>query len=237
MEVVISLERTPQRLRWFRAMNPHIRAEAMPAVDGLTIDRADIIRRRVIAPALPFGDGALGCLMSHLAVWDRVIEAREAATVFEDDAVSNGDFPLLHNQVIADLPADWHIILWGWNFNAPMQFEVLPGVSSGFIGMDQDRARASLDAFRKLAVMPEAYRIKRAFGTFAYSISPGGASALKRLCLPVRPFSLPVPGLATSMHNVGLDVTLSAVYEQINAFVCFPPVVITPNYEVASTVR
>jgi len=61
-------------------------------------------------------------------------------------------------------------------------------------------------------------------------------------CLPLRSQVIPFPeGLRAKPHmpyfrTVGIDVTLNAVYRDLNAFMCFPPLVVTRNDHSQSTI-
>jgi glycosyl transferase, family 25 len=235
---VISLQRTPERLTRFRAVNRHVRADLLQAVDGATVDRVALESSGIIAPNLPYTDGALGNTLSHLAFWDQVIAAQRPMTVFEDDAVVNGQFMETAPTVLAGLPSDWHICLWGFNFDDHLAFGPLPGIATCIASFDQEALRANLDKFRHLKLRPMAYRLLRAFGIVSYALSPAGAKLLRERCLPVPAVAFQLPGLPHATRNTGFDVTLNALgYPHVNAYVCFPPLVVTPNDWSVSTVQ
>jgi hypothetical protein len=74
-----------------------------------------------------------------------------------------------------------------------------------------------------------------------YSVSPNGARKMMAKSLPLRPLVHPFPeALRAKPHmpyfrTVGIDVTLSGIYPELNAFICFPPIVITRNDQSQST--
>lgn len=235
---VISLNRTPDRLRYFVRVNGHLpRLNHLPAVDGALLHRDDAMLRGVIEPDVPYPAGSIGCLLSHRTFWDLVIERDTPMTVCEDDAVFNKRFDRDSTQVISSLPADWHFCLWGYNFDAHLMFDFIPGVSVCLAQFDQATMRASLEQFRSAEINPRAFRLIQASGTMAYSISPSGARILREVCLPVRNTPVYFPGFQNWIPNVGPDVTLSAVYRNIRAFVSFPPLVVTPHDQIASTIK
>src|SRR5262249_5624713 len=116
-------------------------------------------------------------------------------------------------------------------------FEMIPGVSHIVAQFDQNRMRMGTAEFQSALLAPGAFRLLHAFGTCSYSISPLGARALKDFCLPFRNLTVFFPGLNRSIANVGLDVMMNALYPEINAFVSFPPLVITKNGRAISTVQ
>jgi hypothetical protein len=103
--------------------------------------------------------------------------------------------------------------------------------------------RAGIDTFQRQVIAPQAFRLIWAFGTLCYSVSAKGAQTLKNKCLPLRPMIIDIPEVAraypysTKYRTVGLDNSMCSVYRQLNAFVCFPPLVISKNEGAKSTVQ
>jgi glycosyl transferase, family 25 len=60
---------------------------------------------------------------------------------------------------------------------------------------------------------------------------------MKKLCLPLSNREVFIPGLQRAVPNTAIDVALNEVYPRINAFVSFPPLVITRNFHSNSTVQ
>jgi glycosyl transferase, family 25 len=240
MEIqVINLDRSKDRMLAFDAINApaKLAVQRFPAIEGKNADRGAQIERGIITADLGYGDGALGCALSHLALWDRAIEKNETLTICEDDAIFNQEFASAADTVLKTLPPGWHIILWGWNFDSILLFEMLPGVSPCLGAFDQDRMRMGIDAFQSAVVAPQPYRLFRAFGAVGYSITPAGAQALKQHCLPMRKMDVFIPGLGRAVPNSGIDVMLNDVYPRIKAYVSFPPLVITRNLHSISTIQ
>jgi glycosyl transferase family 25 len=162
-------------------------------------------------------------------------ESGEAITVCEDDAIFNAGFERSAAAVIETLPADWDIISWGWNFDLFMSFEMLPGVSSSLSQFEQERMRQGAEAFQAQTLAPKAFRLLWAFGTPCYSVSAKGAVVLRERLLPFRPMVIACPeGVRAppgSMYYrvLSVDGALNSVYRHINAFVSFPPLVVTKN--------
>lgn len=96
--------------------------------------------------------------------------------------------------------------------------------------------RSRRDAFQNMALRPTAYRLLCCFGIPCYSVSPAGAERLTSLALPIRPFTITVPGVG-EIHNSSVDIALIGICKEINAYVSFPPLILTANERSISTVQ
>jgi glycosyl transferase family 25 len=237
---LINLDRSTERLAEFKAANPHLEnVHRFSAVDGYRQDVAALVARGIFEAGVAEGytPGALGAALSHLALWEEAIARGEAFTICEDDAIINRDFARSAARVIEALPPDWDFILWGWNFDSYLLFDLLPGVSPCLCCFDEEQMRAAVAGFQDQTVTPQAFRLTRALGIPCYSVSPKGARALKAACLPLARIKVHFPGLNRHLPNFGIDVMMNNAYPQISAFVSFPPLVITRNEIRKSTVQ
>jgi GR25 family glycosyltransferase involved in LPS biosynthesis len=233
---VISLERTPERWRAFEAANQGGPAYArFDAVDGLKIDRGELMSGGLMSDGLSYTPGAVGCALSHIAFWRACAAAHGPVTVCEDDAILHPDFQT-YAAAAANLQPDFDLILWGWNFNSVLAGELFDGVPFA-MGFDEDRMRQSLGAFRSTSPSPTLLRLNRAFGTLCYTLSPKGAAKLLTLCLPLAPRRVFFPLLNRESENTGIDIPMNAAYPQMAAYAAFPPLALTPNETALSTVE
>jgi hypothetical protein len=65
-----------------------------------------------------------------------------------------------------------------------------------------------------------------AFGTQAYSVSPSGAKKLISGCLPFRKRAIKFVQPGVSFWDEGIDGPMNAVYPEMNAYVCVPPLAV-----------
>lgn len=234
---VINLDRSTERVREFQRQNAHMRGiQRYSAIDGSTVDRQALVEAKKIAPGLLYTNGAIGCAMSHLHFWEAAAAENSQITICEDDAIFHHAFPDLASRFITGLPEDWDLVLWGWNFDSILCFELLPGVSPCLARFDQDHLRKTVDHFQRQALAPQPFRLIRAFGTPCYTVSPSGARKLLDRCLPIRPFTIPFPTIHPEFPNNGIDIVMNREYQDINAYVSVPPLVITKNDHAISTV-
>jgi len=155
----------------------------------------------------------------------------------------HASFDALAPQVLGALPEGADLILWGFNFDLFACFEMLPGASLCLAQFEQDRLRASIPAFQRSQIRPQAFRLTWAFGTMCYTVTPKGARNLRERCLPLRPMIIPLPEaarappFASTYRSVGIDNTMAAHYRDLDAYVCFPPLAVSKNEIERSTVR
>ncbi len=190
--VVVSLARRPDR--WQAALTNLARcgiSEPMraAAVDGRALE-ADLIARLLVEPAsvdrpleeyLQLTRPAVGCFLSHLAIWRAFLASgEERVLVLEDDAVPGPEFAPERNRAIMQaMPRDADILLLGCT--------IMDGL-----------AEPTGDA-----------RFSRVYyynGTFAYLLTRQGAYALLPRMLPVRTHIDNQISLALVDDPVGLRV-------------------------------
>lgn len=237
---LINLDRSQERLAEFQAHNAHMQSvERISAIDGGRQDIAALVRDGILDQGIvgTYTQGSIGNALSHLALWDEAIATDRIVTVCEDDAIFHRHFEETAGHVIAELPPDWDFILWGWNFDAELMFDMLPGVSAALCRFDQNRMRQETRKFQEQAVAPKPFRLVRAFGTPCYSMSPKGARNFKAFCFPIRPMMVFFPGINRQWPNNGIDIAMNELYPRVNAFVSMPPLVVTTNEPSSSTVQ
>ncbi len=230
---VISLVRTPDRLASFRADNPGLRDwRVFPAIDGSSVDPA---AREALGDTALWSLGAVGCALSHSALWRLCIETGEPLTVCEDDAVLHDAFAENAGRLIDSVP-DFDIVLWGWNLDAVVEGELSPGVPVAMLA-DQAGLRAALQPFRQAPRPTILMKLHKALGAPCYTVSPKGAETLLAALTPVKPVRLVWPLMPYEIGNVGFDVVLSSLYTHLFAHMAFPPLAASRNDWACSTIR
>jgi GR25 family glycosyltransferase involved in LPS biosynthesis len=227
---VINLDRDQERWDVFRAMNARCGAfTRFSAVDGREADRAALERDGIIARDLTYNNGQLGCALSHLALWRLAVAERRVVTAIEDDAILAADFMAARDEFIGRLRDDWSIVLWGWNFDRSVWAEIPEGVAKSVLSFDQDALRANIETFRQQRATHAPVRLRHAFGSLAYSVSPAGAAALLEMCLPLARKFIRFEGFGIGIPNNGIDCMMNTAYPKLKAYVCMPPLAVSEN--------
>lgn len=242
----INLDRSRDRLAEFKTVNSHLaEVTRIPAVEEHRIDLDALTRQGLVKGDIlsMYPIGSLCHVLSELALWNKAIETGSHVTIADDDAIFNLNFDSRAADVLKALPRDWDLILWGWNFDLFMIFDMLPGVSPCVCQFDQDKMRLNTRAFQEMSFAPRAHKLTWAFGMISYTVSPKGAQSLKTKCFPLQPMLIPCPeGIRTPPHsptyrNVGPDNTMNNLHRHLDSFVCFPPLVISKNDHATSTIQ
>jgi glycosyl transferase family 25 len=235
--VYINLDRSRDRQAAFVARNAHLaNLERFAAIDGAWADRQALEASGVIRQPLAYSDGAIGALLSHLSLWRRCIELDQPLTIAEDDAVFNRDFDETADRLMASA-GDADMIFWGWNFDGGLAFEMLPGIAPCAVQFDEPALQRGIDAFPGLKLEPRLFKLLTVFGICCYTITPKGARQLFSRLMPIADATVHLPELKSQMRNFGIDVILNAVYREIDARVCVPPLAVTPNDRASSTIQ
>lgn len=242
----INLDRSKDRLAEFKAVNGHLsELTRIPAIEERSIDLEALTRQGLVKDDIlsMYPVGSLCHALSELALWNKAIETGQPVTIADDDCIFNLKFDTVAPEVIRSLAPDWDLILWGWNFDLFMIFDMLPGVSHCACQFDEDKLRRNTRQFQEMTISPQAYKLIWAFGMICYTVSPKGALNLKNKCFPLRPMLVPCPeGIRTPPHsptyrNVGPDNTINNFHRDLQSFVCMPPLVISKNDHATSTIQ
>jgi len=235
---VISLDRTPERYSTFRRANSaHGYIERFPAVDGRHLNLAELGRQGLADMTLTYTKGAIGNALTHRALWQRAVEDNEAITVFEDDAYLHDQFASASERLLSQLPPNWDIVLWGWNFDSGLIAAPEPRLAVCLMRFNQAEMREHKSGYLRGKPHSVLLRLHACFGTVSYSISPSGARKFLQRCFPLHQFVLSIPDFGINLQSGGLDAELCRHYQSTESRVCFPPLVVTDNDSGNSTVQ
>jgi glycosyl transferase family 25 len=226
----LNLARRPDRDARFRRLNDGIvEFQRVEAVDGRAFEPGRSLPAGFGEVGLEYPAGAVGCALSHKQFWERAAAGNGIRTLAEDDAVFHRRFRSSAERVFAELPPEWDLILWGWNFNSVLHVENLPGLTDAIINFPTHVLRERIGEFQEAQYTSHPMRLRNAFGLVCYSVTPQGAAALLGKCFPLRDEYVPIEGLKRNVANRGIDVAMNKHYRSLRAFVCNPPLVWTEN--------
>ena len=188
-----------------------------------------------MAQDLAYTSGAIGCAKSHIDLWRMAVAQNRMITVAEDDTTYSKTFEAAASDLMAKLPAGWDYIAWGFNVDAFLWADLLPGVMSCEIHWDRSVASGQLKGFQTATSSPALFRLLHHFGTQGYSISAQGARKMLHHCLPLTNALIRFQNFPIAIENKGIDCVMNGLFPRINAYVSLPPLVAGDS--VFSTVR
>ena len=202
-------------------------------VDSRRLDLDELKRQNLIEAGTTFR--LPGIALAHRNLWLKAASMQKALIVCEDDAVLRKDF---HNQLarcLSTLPDDWKFLLLGYNFDSLLDVYIIDRVEH-FEGQFSNRSLgvSELRSYQDVRLPVGTLRLRNAFGAPGYAVSPNGAQFLIANVFPLR--NRPVTIRGRTCVTSTMDALLNGLYAEMRAYVCVPPLVVTPN-EKDPTVR
>lgn len=232
---LINLDRDIEKLARFHEQNKGVKDvqwERFSAVSGRDQNLEELAERGLIDPSIMkyYNAPNLGCALSHIALWNECLDRDEPLTICEDDAVFNNDF--LARSSIALNGRDFDVAVWGWNFDAPLLIDMVPGIARGVMAFNQDDLRNNVHNFASQDIPCALFKLLQNYGTVCYTVSTRGADRLLKGVLPLRPFGLRYAGQPDRVINhIGIDIGMDSMYPEMDAYISIPPLVVTPNFK------
>lgn len=243
MEIfVISLKRSLDRRIIFDNYNSKYihNYSYYDAVDGQNINIDELSENIYTKNSINYSKGAIGCALSHLALWEKCIELNKPIIIMEDDAIVSHNFMEHINHVINNLlPANfdenvdsskkgWDILQLSYNFDTVLSYNNTVYEQCHCIFGKKKMTKMDIDNFIHSNINTTIARLNNSFGTSAYMISPNGAKLLKNKCFPLNNTIINVPFI-NNINCYTIDCMMNSVYKDISAYVCILPFVITPH--------
>jgi len=228
---VISLERSQDRKTTFDKFNSKFinNYTFHKAVDGNTIRILDLDHSIIKKGSKNYSNGAVGCALSHLQLWEKCIELNKPIVIMEDDVIVSRDYNKHMNNLMNNLaPKNWDIIQLNYNFDSVLTYNNTVYETCSSIFSKHKITQDDISNFVNSKINTTIARLHFCFGTSAYVLSPSGAVKLKKLCFPLDNRILNIPFL-NNITSFSIDCMMNSVYRDILAFVCIIPFVITPH--------
>jgi glycosyl transferase, family 25 len=233
---VISLERTPHRLARFLEWNKDadIDVEVAAAVDGKTLDLANLDPALIAPGTTAYRPGSIGSAMSHKALWERCAAGNKPFFILEDDAAVRGDIKTILPPLVDGLDKSWELLIVGYNTDVFTEIAVVGDMSLRAIFSIAYPDASQLVQFTKGRQHVGVGRLISFFGLCGYLISPTGARSLLRQCFPLDSRTAYVPVAQKSIRTFTLDTRVNAHLRFIQAYACLPPLVMPDNAPTSS---
>ena len=227
---VISLEKSKDRKEIFDEYNSkYIKYTYHNAVDGKKIQIDDLDGNVFKKGSTNYTNGAIGCALSHLQLWEKCIELNKPIIIMEDDAIVSKDFNKHINNLMNNLlPKKWDIIQLNYNFDSVLSYDNTNFETCNSIFNKTKVTKDHISNFVNSKINTTIAKLNNCFGMSAYIINPPGAKKMKELCFPLDNRIINIPFLNNIMCYT-IDCMMNAIYKDISAYVCLLPFVITPH--------
>lgn len=160
----------------------NVEAERFPAVLGKAMSEEERNENCTFGARYFCTAGMIGCFMSHLGIWKKVVEEDiPHVVVLEDDMVLYPNFSEKLNVLLQELPEGWDVCLLGAVGCVNQDREPLSMKSYGWL---TGGSRASPGKSRTIS--PNLFVPYKPAGTHAYMISRKGAEVLAKACPKAR---------------------------------------------------
>jgi GR25 family glycosyltransferase involved in LPS biosynthesis len=231
MEIfVINLKKSNERRREFDNNNlKFIKYTYHDAIEGDKININELDKHIFTKGSINYSNGAIGCALSHLQLWEKCIELNKPIIIMEDDAIVNRDFNKQINNLINNLlPKKWDIIQLNYNFDSILSYNNTNYETCNCVFNQTKLTKNDIFNFVNSKINTTIAKLNNCFGSSSYIISPMGAKALKQKCFPLNNQILKMPFLNQIMCTT-IDGMMNSAYKDISAYVCVIPFVITPQ--------
>jgi GR25 family glycosyltransferase involved in LPS biosynthesis len=233
---VISLSRTPQRLAAFRKNNDGLGLDVRhhEGVDGKEANLRKLVKWGKITETANYKPGMIGSALSHGELWQKAVDLGQTVLVFEDDARLRKDFAVQADGLLKEA-GDFDLVMFGFNTDYQLATGLFPGCDTLSVFSNRYPSAADMDLFAASTTRPALLPLRGMFGGCAYAISPKGADALLKACFPLdnKPVTF-APG-KTPFPAFSLNGMMNTAYKDIKAYISFPPIVLSPNDQQATT--
>jgi GR25 family glycosyltransferase involved in LPS biosynthesis len=236
---VINLKRQPEKFENFLKLNAGcgIAFERYEACDGAAMAEQEAIDMKIVVPGTKFTKGSIGCAVSHYRLWRKAVETNEPILVFEDDAAVRDDFNAVFPALLGELPA-WDYFTLGYNTDSILDVDLAKGMSSALAFAPKHPTAQNQRDFVKSTTPVSVFRLNNCFGTCGYAISPAGARKILQLCFPMDNRPVTIAALKRTFPAFNFDCIMNDIYQRIEGFACFSPLVLPRNdVAVSTTVR
>jgi len=176
---VINLDKS--KARWEQCKEEFatqgVKAERFPATYGAHMSREEMKEKTTWSARYFCTPGMVGCFMSHLNIWKKVVEDDlPAVVVLEDDVVIYPDFNERLKVLLKELPKDWDVCLLGAVGCINEEDEPIHMKSFGMITGGGRKKEG-----KSRTISPNVFIPYKPAGTHSYMVSRKGAEVLSRL--------------------------------------------------------
>lgn len=234
------------RYKKFLKNNSHLEIRAFEAILGKNLSHDEILNQNLATSQLIshkglFSSGAIGCGASHRAIWKYCIEEQKNLLVLEDDCYTHPKIMEYIRSNKKTLDA-CDICYFGLHTNSVIKLKSPEGLQFSSIYFDPSypdpewiRTYFHKTDLKKINLN----KLIIGFGTWAYYLTPKGASKLDDLVFPLSLKTTPIPlidcGRTKDIICTSIDRSACSIYEKIDALITYPFLAHNTNKDISTT--
>lgn len=167
--------------------------------DKNNFSREELIEKNIYSEVLtkkhhrynkPMMPGEIACAWSHRMIYEEMIGKNyERILIFEDDAVPDPELLSHVPSILAEIPADCELLMWGWSKNGESDFKSLLKKTGYHIQHRFGLLKWNTKMIDNLFARPFSSKLRKAGFhdyTYAYAITRSGAEKLLALQTPIQ---------------------------------------------------
>ncbi len=224
-----------RRLDAFFKTNPHLQnVVVVQGSRGDQLDRNEMVAAGLITSAAAESEKTTAGMIGHgHSIWRLCMEcvAKERPILIMEDDVKT------HPEIYEFLTANKEQLLakefvaLSFNTDAPAAWKTEGGLIHSTVFEPRFPDYEWIERyFQKTPVESiKMHKLLCMFGTCCFLLMPSGAQKILSLGYPLTLETTPIPFLKHPMPGVSIDRRLNAIYKNIDAGICIPPVALSPN--------
>lgn len=223
------------RLDAFFKANPHLQdVVVVQGSKGDQLDRNQMVADGLITSAAAVSEKVTAGMIGHAhSIWRICIECvaiERPILLMEDDVKTHhGIYEFLSAN--RDRFSAKDFVALGFNTDAPVAWKTDGGLIHATMFEPRFPDYEWIERyFQKTQVDSiSMYKLLCMFGTCCFLVMPSGAQKILSVGYPLTVETTPIPFLKHPMPGVSIDRRLNAIYKNIDASICIPPVALSPN--------
>lgn len=151
---------------------------------------SDVLTKKHHRYNKPMMPGEIACAWSHRMIYEEMLSKNyEHILIFEDDAVPDPELIKQVPSILAEIPADCELLMWGWSKNGESDIKALVKKTGYQIQHKFGLLKWNSRMIKNLFAKPFSSTLKKAGFhdyTYAYALTKSGAQKLITMQTPIQ---------------------------------------------------
>ena len=198
----------------------------------------NIVNNKVKHPALYWKTAVILNSISHLSILEECVLHQTPYTILEDDAILVTNFDEKASKLMHDIVENWDIILWGYNWDAPLHVKLFDDSDVILqVNLQSEINQFTIDSFKKSGRNSKLHRLVMGWGIHCYTVSPSGAAKIIKAIPKITDWKIIIEKIGIRWWAESLDGIFNHLYQGLNAFAALPPLSYAENNHSTSKLK